>query len=176
MGESPSPIPLKQIFAPELRHISIKLFGGVPWVLTYFEDLQRHSQLEELNISGHVTFGISAGLPRVNELQRWLTLSTSKIFTFQLQVHANYDVGYEHIREEVFAEYRQATGDQSSARYGTLNICYPKMSFSYPMMHIDDIDTTDSSDCVADDLVDDNMEEVSRTNVKFLLYQNDLYF
>jgi len=50
------------------------------------------------------------------------------------------------------------------------------MSFSYPMMHIDDIDTTDSSDCVADDLVDDNMEEVSRTNVKFLLYQNDLYF
>ncbi len=176
MGESPKPIPLKQIFAPELRHINIKLFGGVPWVLTYFEDLQRHSQLEQLNISGHVTCGISGGLPRVNELQRWLTLSTSKIFTFQLQVHANYDVGYEQIREEVFAEYRQATGDQSSARYGTLNICYPKMSFSYPMMRIDDIDTTDSSDCMADNPVDDNMEEVSRTHVKFLPSQNDFYF
>ncbi|CAF4766364.1 unnamed protein product, partial [Rotaria magnacalcarata] len=50
------PIPLKQAFAPELRHINLKIFAGAAWVLTFFEDLQRYSQLDRMTISSYEGF------------------------------------------------------------------------------------------------------------------------
>ncbi|CAF4433341.1 unnamed protein product [Rotaria magnacalcarata] len=50
------PIPLKQAFAPELRHINLKIFAGAAWVLTFFEDLQRYSQLDRMPISSYEGF------------------------------------------------------------------------------------------------------------------------
>jgi hypothetical protein len=175
MSESPSPIPLKQVFVPALRHININLFGGVAWVLTYFEDLQHHNQLEQLNISGYVRFTMNDGLPRAAELQRWLTLTKSKIFTFQLKLDTDCDHGGAKIREELFTEYRQATGDDSLGRYGAINICYPKMSFSYPRMNMDqeylsNNNIINSHICIADDPVDDNMKEVSEEYLRIFPY------
>ncbi|CAF5198864.1 unnamed protein product [Rotaria magnacalcarata] len=34
------PIPLKQAFASELRHINLKIFADAAWVLTFLEDRQ----------------------------------------------------------------------------------------------------------------------------------------
>ncbi|CAM4843973.1 unnamed protein product [Rotaria magnacalcarata] len=47
------PIPLKQAFAPELRHINLKIFVGAAWILTFFEDLQRYSQLDRMTVSSY---------------------------------------------------------------------------------------------------------------------------
>jgi hypothetical protein len=43
--------PLKKSLVPELRYVSINLFVGVAWLLSYFENLQRSSQFEQFNIS-----------------------------------------------------------------------------------------------------------------------------
>jgi hypothetical protein len=73
----------------------------------------------------------------------------------------------EEIRENVFAEYRQATGDDSAAKYGDIHIRYPEMSFSYPIEINDTEDedehsnnTTRSSDLTQHELVDENIKEV----------------
>ncbi|CAF2228092.1 unnamed protein product, partial [Rotaria magnacalcarata] len=39
-------IPLKQAFTSELRHTNLKIYAGVAWVLTFFEDLHRYSRLD----------------------------------------------------------------------------------------------------------------------------------
>jgi hypothetical protein len=175
MTESPNLVPLKQAFVPALRHISINLFGGVAWVLTYFEDLQHHNQLEQMSISGLIRFTMNGGLTRAAELERWLNLTKSKIFTFQLQIDTDCDDGAEKIREEVFTEYRQVTGDDSLGRHGAINICYPKMSGSYPRMNIDqeflgNDNIINRIICIPDDLVDDSMTEVSEEYLRILPY------
>jgi len=166
-NELPCSPPLKQTSVPELRYVSIKLFVGVAWLLSFFEDLQRQSQLEQLNISGHVRFIKNSSFPRPNELRRWLTLNKSKVFTFQMKMSADSALGAQEIRENVFDEYRRATGVDSSAKYRDINIRYPEMSFSH-QIETNDTDsededsnnTTRSSEVIQDEPIDDNIEEV----------------
>ncbi|CAF4920385.1 unnamed protein product, partial [Rotaria socialis] len=143
------PIPLKQTFAPELRHINLKIFGDVPWILTFFADLQRYRQLDQMNISDYERFADYSHFPRVAVLRHWLTLSKSKIFTFKLNLDIIYAFSNREIREEIFAEYRLATGTESAARYGKINLSYPTMVFSYPLETDDheweDLDSSDST-------------------------------
>ncbi|CAF1317571.1 unnamed protein product [Rotaria sordida] len=167
--ELPRPIPLKQAFVPELRHVNIKIFGGVAWVLTFFEDLQRYSQLDQLIISGYERFADNSHFPRVTSLRQWLTLTKSNIFTFQLNSNTIYAFTNNEIQEEIFAEYRQATGEESAAKYGHINLSYPTMSFSDPLETNDNEwedldssnDSTKSFKCVQDPPVDDHVEEMN---------------
>jgi hypothetical protein len=180
--DPPNPTPLKQAFTPELRHVNINLFVGVNWVLTFFEDLQRHSQLDYFNLSGHVRFTNNSNFPRVAALQQWLTLTKSNLFQFRMKLSADYVLGADSVREEVFADYRRATGDEYSARYGEIDIRYPEMSFSYPTimdasnstssdgsildesveMEEDESNSTTSSEWFRGEPLDKNVEEVSR--------------
>ncbi|CAF0818760.1 unnamed protein product [Adineta steineri] len=137
--DPPNPIPLKQVFAPELRQVNIKLFTGVTWFLTFFEDLQRHSQLDCFKLSGHVRFTNNSSFPRVAALQRWLTLTKSNIFQFRMKLSVDYNLGAQSVLEDICAEYRRATGDEYSAGYGNIDIRYPEMSFSYPPVKDDNI-------------------------------------
>ncbi|CAF3789136.1 unnamed protein product [Rotaria socialis] len=143
------PILLQQAFVPELRHVNLKIFGGVAWILTFFEDLQRYSQLDQMNISGYERFADNSHFPQVTILQQWLALSTSKIFTFKLNLETIYAFINREIREEIFDEYRLATGTESAARYGKINLSYPTMVFSYPLETDDheweDLDSSDST-------------------------------
>jgi hypothetical protein len=125
--------PLKQSLVPELRYDSIDLFVGVAWLLSYFENLQCSSQLEHFNISGHVRFTLNSSFPRLTTWKRWLLLNKSKLFTFQMKMSADYLRGAQEVRENVFAEYRRATGDDLAAKHGDIRIRYPEMSFSYPI-------------------------------------------
>jgi hypothetical protein len=160
-------IPLKQASVPELRDISINLFVGVAWLLSYFEDLQHSSQVERFNISGHVRFSSTCKFPRVTELQRWLLLNKSNLFTFKMKMSANYVRGDEEIQENLFTEYRRATGVDSSAKYRQINIRYPEMSFSN---HTEMNDTDSESQ---DESIDNNIEQVnifSDGNRRFGIY------
>ncbi|CAF2096418.1 unnamed protein product [Rotaria magnacalcarata] len=65
---------------------------------------------------------INSHFPRVTILRQWLTLSKSKIFTFKLNLDTIYAFSNSKIREEIFAEYRLATGTKSAARYGKISI------------------------------------------------------
>ncbi len=150
--DPPNPTPLKQSFTPELRHINMNLSVGVNWVLIFFEDLQRHSQLEYFNLSGHVRFTSNSNFPRVATLQQWLTLTKSNLFQFRMKLSADYVLGADSVREEVFADYRRATGDEYSARYREIDIRYPEMSFSYPT-RMDESNSTSSDDSTSDESV-----------------------
>ncbi|CAF4987161.1 unnamed protein product [Rotaria sp. Silwood1] len=162
------PIPLKQAFAPELRHVNVEIFTGVAWVLTFFEDLQRYSQLDQLIMSGYERFADNTHFPRVTTLRQWLTLTKSKIFKFQLNLGTIYAYSNNEIKEEIFAEYRQATGEESVAQYGKINLSYPTMSFSHPLETDDNEwedldssnDSTKSFECVRDAPVDNHIEEM----------------
>ncbi len=167
MIDPPYLTPLKKSLVPELRYVSINLFVGVAWLLSYFENLQRSSQFEQFNISGHVRFTLNSSFPRVTTLKQWLLLNKSKLFTFRMKMSADCVLDAEEIRENVFAEYRQATGDDSAAKYGDIHIRYPEMSFSYPIEINDTEDedehsnnTTRSSDLTQHELVDENIKEV----------------
>ena len=47
-------VPFKQRCIRELRYVSVYLHDDVAGILTYFDDIQRHGQLEKLKISGYV--------------------------------------------------------------------------------------------------------------------------
>jgi hypothetical protein len=187
--DPPNPTPLKQACAPELRHINLHLSAGVTWMLTFFEDLQRHHQLEYFNLSGHVRFTNLSNFPRATALQQWLTLSKSKVFQFRMKLSADYVLSAASVREEVLEEYRRATGDKYAARYMEINIRYPEMSFSYPasmdethssssdasspdesveMDDVDDGDSSKSSEWCRGERLDANVEEVSRQTSRSL--------
>ncbi|UJR16999.1 hypothetical protein I4U23_003897 [Adineta vaga] len=130
--DPPNPIPLQQDFVPKLHHVKIHLSVCVTWILTFFEDLQRHSQLDFFSITGHVRFTKFSNFPRVAELHQWLTLSKSNLFQFRMKLHADYASGARSVQEEIFNEYQRATGDKQSIRYFDMDIRYPEMSFLYP--------------------------------------------
>lgn len=155
--DPPYSTPLKQSSVPKLRYVSIDLFVGVAWLLSYFEDLQRFSQFEQLNISGHVRFTFNSSFPRVTALKQWLLLNKSKLFTFQMKMSADWVQGAEEVQDNVFAEYRQATGDDSAAKYLNIHIRYPEMSFSYPIaMNDEHRNNTENTN----EVIDENIEEV----------------
>lgn len=167
--EPPSPMPLQQAFVPELRYVSIKLSVGVGWVLTFFEDVQRHSQLERLRISGDIKAGGKDSLPRVAILQRWLALTKSSTFTFQMKFGMYHVFDDEERSGDLYVEYRQATGIESMANYEQVNFRYPEMSLSYPMkinaMNSEDVDdnkSIKSRNCIPDETIDENCQEVRK--------------
>jgi hypothetical protein len=161
---------LKQTYAPELRHVSVELHEGVGWMVTFLEDLQRHSQLEYFNIYGHMISGvIVSDVPRVVELRRWLLLSKARNFTFRLNVVMRWLPECEESLDAFLDEYSQAMGDDSLSRSRTLIIRYPGMSLSGEVKMNKTISEEDessnssrSSNLVDDEPVDENCEEVSR--------------
>jgi hypothetical protein len=189
--DPPYSTPLKQTSVPELRYISIDLFVGVAWLLSYFQYLQCHSQIEQFNITGHVRFTRNSTFPRVTELHQWLTLTKLREFKFQLKLSTDYELDAVDVRETVVAEYKKVTGDNSPEQYGNINVSYPAMSFSHPMAMNDSEsedeesssisdseeegsnNTTRSSDVIQDEPIDDNVEEV-RQRERYLICKNNI--
>ncbi len=122
--------PLKQSSVLKLRYVSIIRFIDVAWVLSYFEDLQRYSQLKWFNISGYVRLTKNSHFPHVTELQQWLLLNKSKEFKFQMKLSTNSIYTDKTIENSVLSEYGQAIGDDSLVKYGKININYQPVSFS----------------------------------------------
>lgn len=125
-------MPLEHTLAPELRHVKIHLFGGVLWMLTFFEDLQRHSQLDYFTLAGSVRIIRHTNFPRPVALRQWLALNNSPTFKFCTKLNVDYELGAESVHEELLAEYQRATGLKYSAYLSEIDIRYPEMSFSYP--------------------------------------------
>ena len=124
--------PLKQSSVLKLRYINIIGFINVAWVLSYFEDLQRHSQLKWFNISGYVELTKNIHFPHVTELQEWLLLNKSKEFKFQMKLSTNSIYKTDKtIQKTVLYEYGQAIGDNSLVKHGKININYRSVSFSH---------------------------------------------
>jgi len=157
--DPPNPSPLKQIFVPELRQVDMRVFAGVTWVLTFFQDLQQHSQLDHFNISGHVRFTVNSNFPRVAALHQWLTLTKSKVFKFQMKLSADCVHDAKEVKEDVFAEYRRATGDDFSAQYREIHIRYPEMFLSYSMV-TNRTNSTKIGNYISYKPLDENVEEV----------------
>ena len=74
--------------------------------------------------------------------------------------------GEEH-NDDLYVEYRQATGIESTANYEQVNFRYPQMSLSYPMtINLMDSEDTDSStmiksnNCVPEESIDESCQEV----------------
>ncbi|CAF3973421.1 unnamed protein product [Rotaria sordida] len=151
--EPPNTMPLQQAVVPELRYISIKLSVGVIWVLNFFEDLQRHSQLERLRISGDIKAGGKDSLPRVALLRQWLALTKSKTFRFQMKFGMYHVPNREECSDDLYAEYRQATGNPSTANY-------EQMYFRYPQMTLSNLTTIKNNNCVPDEPIDENCQEM----------------
>ena len=121
---------LKQSSVLKLRYVNIIRFIDVGWVLSYFEDLQRHSQLKWLNISGYVELTENSNFPHVTELQQWLLLNKSKEFTFQMNLSTKSKyISDKTIQKNVLYEYGQAIGDDSLINHGKININYRSVSF-----------------------------------------------
>ena len=164
------PTPLKQVYAPELRYVTVELHEGVGWMFTFLEELQRHGQLDYFNIHGYMISGvIVSDVPRVAELRRWLLLSQSKDFTFRLNVEMRWLSECEESLDAFLDEYKQTIGDDSVSKCRTLTIHYPGMSLSgqVKMNEIvseedESINSSTSSNWVDDESVDENCEEVSR--------------
>lgn len=160
-------MPLQQANTPELRHVRINLFArGVNWVLTFFEDLQRHQQLEYFSVSGRARFTHHNHFPRVAWLRQWLTLNKSPVFRFRMKLDADYVPGAESVREEVFEDYRRATGEKNVTHFREINVRYPEMSFSYPTMmkEASESSSDESMDEDDDDDDDDNEGYSSKLN------------
>lgn len=151
----------------------MKIVVGLIWLLSYFEDLQRQSQIKHLNISGDVTFALDSKFPRVAELKRWLTLTKLKEFTFRLNLIMFSVNVIGDITREVFTEYKQEFGDFESS-YGNYEILveYPKKISLYPTEteisdgdlpdDEDDNNTTRSSWMTIDESIDANVVEVRK--------------
>jgi hypothetical protein len=122
--------PLKQSSVLKLQYVSIIRFIDLPWLLSYFEDLQRYSQLKWFNISGYVRLTKNSNFPHVNELRQWLLLNKSKEFKFQMKLSTNSIFTDKTIVNSVLYEYGQAIGDDSLVKYGKININYRSVSFS----------------------------------------------
>ncbi|CAF1175117.1 unnamed protein product [Adineta ricciae] len=151
-------LPLQQAFAPELRYVKVELLSNITWVLTFFEELQRHSQLDYFHLFGKLQLANSKDLPRLADLQRWLTLSSSNVFRFRMK----FDIApsmpaLRSLEEEVFDEYKQATSKKYAARSGTIEILYPQKCFF--QTDTDGMNkTTSSSSDDDDDSVDEPAE------------------
>ena len=121
---------LKQSSVLKLRYVNIIRFIDAGWVLSYFEDLQRHSQLKWFNISGYVELTENSNFPHVTELRQWLLLNKSKEFKFQMKLSTNSIFTDKTIQKSVLDEYGQAIGDDSLVKHGKININYRSVSFS----------------------------------------------
>ena len=122
---------LKQSSVLKLRYVNIIRSIDVGWVLSYFEDLQRHSQLKWFNISGYVELTENSNFPHVTELRQWLLLNKSKEFKFQMKLSTNSIFTDKTIQKSVLDEYGQAIGDDSLVKHGKININYRPVSFSH---------------------------------------------
>ncbi|CAF1510197.1 unnamed protein product [Rotaria sordida] len=86
-----------------------------------------------------------------------------------MKLFTDFVLSAQDIEKTVFAECRQATGNDSSTTYRTINITYPVMSLS-DKIKISDNDSDDqdsnnatySSNVIVDEPIDENFEEVRR--------------
>ncbi|CAF2975513.1 unnamed protein product [Rotaria sp. Silwood2] len=129
--EPPCPTPLKSTSVPKLRYISIHIMVGLAWVLNYFEELQHHSQLEYLKISGHVRFTLNNCVPRVSALKRWLLLNKLKEFKFEMKLLVDAAVGALKIQKRIVKEYNKAIGIKKTTYYRSINLNYSALNKTY---------------------------------------------
>jgi hypothetical protein len=135
-------VSFKQSCIPELRRVSIYLHDDVAGVLTYFDDIHCHGQLEKLKISGYVDVNNNANLPPLADLRQWLKMSTSTEFTFEMDLGLMSDDDQQ--LTTLLAEYQQLTGQTQKKYYTSVNILYPRMSLLEPV-ESDDEDSSDES-------------------------------
>jgi hypothetical protein len=162
----------KQVCVPELRFINVKLYDDVDGMLTYLDDIHRHSQLEELKLTGYVDISNNGNMPRLTDLRRWLTMSKSKEFTFRMNLNVTRSVDGDSQRLKILlAEYRKATGYVLSNGYRKVEVVYPTMSLIQQMETNDTEINEDSSDESNDGeyLTDVDIEEVRTLPFRCLL-------
>jgi hypothetical protein len=162
----------KQVCVPELRFISAKLYDDVDGMLTYLDDIHRHSQLEELKLTGYVDISNNGNMPRLTDLRRWLTVSKSKDFTFRMNLNVTRSVDGDSQRlKMLLAEYRKATGYVLSNGYRKVEVVYPTMSLIQQMETNDTEINEDSSDESNDGeyLTDVDIEEIRTLSFRCLL-------
>ncbi|CAF4803890.1 unnamed protein product [Rotaria sp. Silwood1] len=129
--EPPCPTPLKSTSVPKLRHINVRIMVGLAWVLAYFEEIQRHSQLEHLKISGHTRFTLNSNFPRVSALKQWLTFNKSKEFTFQMKLSVDATHDATEIQKLIVTEYNKAIGIKKTTYYRSINLNYSASNNTY---------------------------------------------
>jgi len=104
---------------------------GLGWVLAYFENVQDHSQLEHVKISGHTRFTLNSNFPRVSALKRWLTLNKSKELRFEMKLSADATHDAYEIQKIVVTEYNQAIGINKTTYYRSINLNYSASNNTY---------------------------------------------
>jgi hypothetical protein len=53
---------------PEIGFVSVQLHDDVAGMLTYLDNIHRHSQLEKLKITGYVDISKHGNMPRLTDL------------------------------------------------------------------------------------------------------------
>ena len=143
LATSPA-VPFKRSSIPELRCVSVDLHDDVAGILTYFENIHRHGQLEKLKISGDVHVSRNGNLPRLVDLRQWLTMSTSPKFTFEMDlISASHDD--QHFRT-LLAEYRRVSGMARTKCDRRFHFLYPAMSLAHPVERNDENSNDKSTD------------------------------
>ena len=130
-------VPFKQSCIPELRRVSVYLHDDVAGMLTYFDDIHRHGQLEKLEIDGYVDVSSNGNLPRLADLRKWLTMTTSSKFTLEMNLTLT-STDDEH-STTLLTEYRRATGKTRTKYYREVNIRFPRMSLLQPVDSSDEV-------------------------------------
>jgi hypothetical protein len=154
-------VPFKQSCIPELRCVHVHLQDDVAGMLTSFDDIHRHGQLEKLKISGCVDVNNNGNLPRPADLRQWLTMSTSYKFTFEMDLILTGDDN-EHLTT-MLTEYQRVTSKARSEYSRRVNILYPTMSLVQPVEWDDDDSSADESmNEDVDDPIDTDISEVRR--------------
>ena len=163
MATSPA-VPFKRSSIPELRCVSVSVHDDVAGMLTYFDDIHRHGQLEKLEIRGYVDVSNNGNLPRLADLRQWLTMSTSTEFTFEMDLRVTSDDD-QHLKA-LLAEYRRVTGKDRTKDDREVHILYPAMSLAQPVGW-DDADFSDEpmEEGVGDLKIDVRFNEVRRRRI-----------
>ena len=159
MATSPA-VPFKQSSIPELRYVNVSLRDDVAGMLTYFDDIHRHGQLEALKIRGDVDVSNNGNVPRLVDLRQWLSMSTSTEFTFEMDLTLldNDDQNF----KPLLAEYQRFIGKPRAKYYRSMKILYPTMSLAQPVEWDEDDSSDESMNEDPDDPIDTDITEVRR--------------
>jgi len=78
-----------------------------------------------------------------------------------MKLNADYALDAMNVQEDIFDEYQQVFGNESTPQFIEMNILYPEMFLSHPMI-MDESNSTMDYDYFLDESVDENVEEVSK--------------
>ena len=159
-------VPFKQSCIPELRCVTVSLRDDVAGMLTYFDDIHRHGQLEKLKISGDVAVRNNGNVPRLADLRQWLTMSTSAKFTLEMNLTLM-DSNVQNFKS-LLAEYQRVMGKAQTKCYRSLKVLYPKMSLLQPVEWDDDDSSDQSINEDLDDPIDASDTEVRRSSISHI--------